>query len=287
MKKIFVSYRRIDSYEANRLAAALRSEYGDGNVFLDYQSVEGGTEWPHAIRGALDEASAMLVLIGRNWLFMQDEHSGKRRIDLPDDWVRLELLRFLERKKNEENLLLLPILISGTKMPAKEHLDPELRQLCDLQALELPNTMSSLDFVQVKNRLVAARIRTPLPPPVVTPNMEVPPDPLSPEQEEAFLAKHELWNIVEHDKPASFGDTIRELYRKYEFKSYEDAWKFMMLVDEKGIRPHNHHPRWQNTYNRVEVWLCTFNIGHRPSKRDLRLAKIMEGIWDDFALGLQ
>lgn len=80
---------------------------------------------------------------------------------------------------------------------------------------------------------------------------------------------------------------MRELYRVFEFTSYDNAWKFMTLVDEKGIRPFNHHPRWQNTYNRVEVWLCTFNIGHKPSKKDLRLAGIMEDIWEEFGMGLQ
>ena len=287
MKKLFISYRRVDSYETNRLATALRSEYGEGNIFLDYQSIEGGGIWPDVVRAAIEEASAMLVMIGPNWLFMQDEGSGKRRIDLPGDWVRQELIRFLDRRSRDKGLLLLPVLISGAKMPAREYLDAELQAICDCQALELPNSMSSLDFVHIKHRLVKAKIYTTMPPPVVTPIGEVPPDPLSVDQEQAFIAKHGLWQAIERDKPGSIGESMRELHRVFEFTSYENAWKYMNLVDEKGIRPFNHHPRWQNTYNRVEVWLCTFNIGHKPSKRDLRLATIMESIWDDFAMGLQ
>jgi len=286
VKKLFLSYRRVDSYDANRLATALRHEYGDSNVFLDYQSIEGGSEWPKEIQTALDESSAMMLLIGKNWLFMQDEESGKRRIDLEHDWVRKEIVRFLARMRDDPSLLLLPILIGGAKMPNKQHLDPALEPLCDLQAIELPLTMSSLDFVQVKHRLVRAKIFTSLPLPVVTPVGDVPPDALSEVQEAAFLAKHGLWTIVERDKAGSIGQTMRELHRVFEFTSYDDAWRFMTLVDERAIRPHNHHPRWQNTYNRVEVWLCTFNIGHKPSKRDLRLATLMEDIWDEFALGL-
>ena len=162
VKELFISYRRVDSYETNRLATALRSEYGEDNIFLDYQSIEGGSTWPDEVRAALDEASALIVMIGPNWLFMQDEESGRRRIDLPNDWVRLELLRFLERQKSDKDLLLLPTLISGAKMPDKRHLDPELQPLCDVQALELPGTMSSLDFVQIKHRLVKAKIYTTL-----------------------------------------------------------------------------------------------------------------------------
>jgi len=286
MKKLFISYRRIDSYETHRLAAALRSEYGEGNIFLDCQSIEGGSTWPDEVRAALEEAAAIIVIIGRNWLFTQDEESGKRRIDLPNDWVRLELIRFLERHRRDRNLLVLPVLLSGAKMPDKQHLDPELQPLCDFQALELPSTMSSLDFVRIKQRLVNAKIYATLPLPVVTPMGEVPPDPLLPGQEAAFIASHTLWRVVEREKPGSIGESMRELHRVFEFASYDCAWKFMTLVDEKAIRTFNHHPRWQNTYNRVEVWLCTSNIGHKPSKRDLRLATIMEGLWEDFSMGL-
>jgi pterin-4a-carbinolamine dehydratase len=40
---------------------------------------------------------------------------------------------------------------------------------------------------------------------------------------------------------------MRQLHRVYEFKSYEMAWRFMVRVDELGIRPYDHHPRWQMT----------------------------------------
>lgn len=287
MNKIFISYRRIDSYETNRLATALKSEYGENNIFLDYESLSGGDEWPDSIRKNITDAAALIVIIGKNWLFMQDEDSGKRKIDMEDDWVRNEIITFLKRYRENKNLLVLPILINGAKMPKKEHLDAEISDLCDFQAMELPNTMSSVDFVHIKYRLVKAKIYTSAPLPVVTPVGEIPPDPLTNEQEEAFLAKNVLWQIKERDKAGSIGETIRELYRFFEFKSYDDAWKFMSLIDQKGIKPHNHHPRWQNTYNRVEVWLCTFNIGHKPSRRDLRLANIMEETWEEFAMGLQ
>jgi pterin-4a-carbinolamine dehydratase len=69
----------------------------------------------------------------------------------------------------------------------------------------------------------------------------------------------------------------------YEFSTYEMAWRFMIRVDELAIRPYNHHPRWQNTFNRIEFWLCTFNIGHKPSKRDLRLARILEWFHEQVA----
>jgi len=213
---------------------------------------------------------------------MQDEASGKRKIDLPGDWVRKEIITFLERRKENKELLVLPVLINGAKMPRKEHLDPEISALCDCNALKLPGTMSSGDFVHIKLRLEKAKIYTSSPLPVVTPIAEIPPDPLSEKQEEFFLEHNNRWRILERDKPGRIGETMKELYRVYEFVNYDEAWKFMSVIDEKGIKPYNHHPRWQNTYNRVEVWLCTFNIGHKPSERDLRLANIFEDTWRTF-----
>ena len=287
MKKIFISYRRVDSYETNRLASALKSEYGDSNIFLDFDSMKPGDAWPESLNKALNLADALIVIISKSWLHMQDEESGKRRIDMEDDWVRKEIVTFLNRKKNNPDLLILPVLINNAKMPDKRFLDNEINEICDYQAIELHYTGSTIDFVQIKYRLVMAKIVSNSPPPVVTPVGEIPPDTLTKEKEEQFLEKYKFWRIIEREKPGSVGDVMRELYRMYEFVSYEDAWKFMMKIDELGVKPYNHHPRWQNTYNRVEVWLCTFNIGHKPSYRDVRLATIFEDTWEKFTLGFR
>jgi pterin-4a-carbinolamine dehydratase len=56
----------------------------------------------------------------------------------------------------------------------------------------------------------------------------------------------------------------------------------MKEVSIRAIEKYNHHPRWQNAYNRLEVWLTTFNLGYKPSNKDLRLAKFFEKIWQEF-----
>lgn len=57
---------------------------------------------------------------------------------------------FLNRYKENKELLVIPVLINGAKIPNKEFLDSEINALCDFQAINLPNTMSSVDFVQIK-----------------------------------------------------------------------------------------------------------------------------------------
>jgi pterin-4a-carbinolamine dehydratase len=284
MEKIFISYRRSDSYDtAHRLAIELRREFGEGNVFFDQTSAPPGTAWPDAIRVAAEKADALLVVIGPNWLHIQDEKSGRRRLDIKDDWVRLEILTFLKRKKATSNdLLILPLLVNGATMPRSEYVDNDLKPLCAYQPMEVPSRGSGLDFVQVKQRLIQCRFQPVVRPAVVTPMADEIPDQSTQEAEDDFLNEYKQWRIIEEDKPGVPGDVMRQLYRVYEFTSYEMAWRFMVRVDELGIRPYNHHPRWQNAFNRIEVWLCTFNIGHKPSTKDIRLAKIFETVWEEF-----
>lgn len=284
MEKIFISYRRSDSYDtAHRLATELRREFGEGNVFFDQTSAPPGTAWPDAIRVAAEKADALLVVIGPKWLHTQDEKSGRRRLDIKDDWVRLEILTFLKRKKATSNdLLILPLLVNGATMPRSEYVDNDLKPLCAYQPMEVLSRGSGLDFVQVKQRLIQCRFQPIVRPAVVTPMSDQIPLQSAQEEEDVFLNEYKQWRIIEEDKPGVPGDVMRQLYRVYEFSSYEMAWRFMVRVDERGIRPYNHHPRWQNAFNRIEVWLCTFNIGHKPSAKDIRLAKIFESVWEEF-----
>jgi 4a-hydroxytetrahydrobiopterin dehydratase len=285
MKNIFISYRRSDSYDtAHRLEIELSREFGEENVFFDQTSAPPGTAWPHAIRVAAKKADALLVVIGPKWLHTQDEKSGRRRLDIKDDWVRLEILTFLKRKKatRSNDLLILPLLVNGATMPRSEYVDNELGPLCAYQPMEVPSRGSELDFVQVKQRLIECRFQPIVRPAVVdTPMSPQIPLQLTQKQEKVFRSEYKQWDIRKDDKGVP-GDVMRQLHRVYEFTSYEMAWRFMVRVDELGIRPYNHHPRWQNAFNRVEVWLCTNNIGHKPSKKDIRLAKIFESVWEEF-----
>jgi pterin-4a-carbinolamine dehydratase len=105
------------------------------------------------------------------------------------------------------------------------------------------------------------------------------PDPLTEHELREFLAKYPQWALVDtRDENASEG-VRRELYRVYEFPSYQLAFRFMNEVSERAIVRQSHHPRWQNTWNRVEIWLTTFNLGYRPSIKDLRLAEACEQAW--------
>ena len=62
------------------------------------------------------------------------------------------------------------------------------------------------------------------------------------------------------------------LYRKFEFKDFSEAFAFMTrvaLIAEKM----NHHPKWTNVWNTVEVWLSTHDAGDIVTDKDKKLAE--------------
>ena len=88
------------------------------------------------------------------------------------------------------------------------------------------------------------------------------------------------WSRV---KGAWSGDPARvcdELHRSFEFDTFMDAVGFMALA-----APHcesaRHHPRWENIWRTVNVYLTTWDIGLRLSDRDLQLARMLEDLYRD------
>lgn len=62
-----------------------------------------------------------------------------------------------------------------------------------------------------------------------------------------------------------------KLYRKFVFADFSEAFSFMTrvaLLAEKS----DHHPTWTNTWNTVEVWLCTHDAGNKITTKDHDLA---------------
>lgn len=72
-------------------------------------------------------------------------------------------------------------------------------------------------------------------------------------------------------------NTDNQLYRKFSFKDFSEAFAFMTrvaLIAEKQ----NHHPSWKNTYNTVEVWLSTHDAGDVVTEKDKKLAAAIDAL---------
>ena len=87
---IFISYRRDDSAGyAGRLYDRLSAHFGADRVFMDVEGIEPGTDFVDAIERAVASCRVLIVLIGDEWLNAKDT-SGRRRLDDPHDFIRLE-----------------------------------------------------------------------------------------------------------------------------------------------------------------------------------------------------
>jgi 4a-hydroxytetrahydrobiopterin dehydratase len=66
-----------------------------------------------------------------------------------------------------------------------------------------------------------------------------------------------------------------QLTRQFEFKDFIEAFAFMSkvaLVAEKM----NHHPSWNNVYNKVTISLCTHDAGNVVTDKDRKLSAAID-----------
>jgi hypothetical protein len=127
--RIFISYRRDDAAgEAGRLSDHLIQRFGAPSVFLDIDTIQPGADFVVTLEDSLKETGVMLVVIGRRWL----GDGGRRRLDDPADFVRLELERALSR-----SIPIVPVLVQGATMPQATDLPAPLAALSKRQAVTL------------------------------------------------------------------------------------------------------------------------------------------------------
>jgi hypothetical protein len=132
MSGIFISYRRDDSAaEAHRLGELLGERFGADAVFIDVEDIGPGDDFAAAIDEKLGFCDALVAVIGPRWTSATDA-AGRRRLDDPADWVRLEIGAALER-----GMKVFPVLVGGAVLPAAGELPAPLAKLALRQAIEL------------------------------------------------------------------------------------------------------------------------------------------------------
>jgi len=130
--KLFISYRRDDSAgHAGRVHDRLQREFGRDLLFMDVDSIPLGTNFVKVIGDEVAKCDALLALIGPGWLDARDE-KGKRRLENPDDFVRVEIGTALKR-----GIRVVPILLEGTRVPKADQLPDDLKELAFRNALEV------------------------------------------------------------------------------------------------------------------------------------------------------
>ncbi|HUC88339.1 MAG TPA: reverse transcriptase-like protein [Candidatus Binatia bacterium] len=69
------------------------------------------------------------------------------------------------------------------------------------------------------------------------------------------------------------------LYREFLFKDFKQAFSFIESVAVEAERL-EHHPRWENDYNIVKIWLSTHEEHDSITDRDQVLATAIDAVYD-------
>jgi hypothetical protein len=148
MGKVFISYRREEtSGEARALYNDLVANLGKSLVFMDVDNIALGRDFRQVLQESLASCELMLVLIGREWVSVKNK-SGRRRLEDPGDFIRMEIGAALKR-----NIPVTPVLLQGAKMPMSEELPEDLRDLSYRNGFELSHNRWESDVQEMIRRL--------------------------------------------------------------------------------------------------------------------------------------
>ncbi|MCW5950888.1 MAG: toll/interleukin-1 receptor domain-containing protein [Propionibacteriaceae bacterium] len=133
--RIFISYRRQETaWPARQLYEALCERYGASQVFKDVDNIAPGEDFVERVSSTVTSCQVLIAMLGPRWADIADD-DGNRRIDDPDDFVRLEVGTALSR-----GVLVVPILVDGAALPRAADLPPDLAAITRRQAVEISPT---------------------------------------------------------------------------------------------------------------------------------------------------
>ena len=65
------------------------------------------------------------------------------------------------------------------------------------------------------------------------------------------------------------------LYKEFKFKDFKRAFAFMQTVAAEAER-RQHHPRWENSWDSVKIWLSTHDADGAVTEKDTSLAEFID-----------
>src|SRR5271154_1885459 len=145
---IFISYRRSDNPDATgRIYDRLVSEFGKALVFKDVDSIPLGQDFRGHLNGIVGDCGVVLAIIGPRWTDASNK-DGQRRLEDPDDFVRIELEAALAR-----DIPVVPVLVAHAPIPLASELPASLASMAFRQSIEV---RPDPDFHNDATRLVSA-----------------------------------------------------------------------------------------------------------------------------------
>jgi WD40 repeat protein len=130
--KIFVNYRRGDDPGfTGRLFDRLEEAFEPERLFMDVDNIAPGLDFVSVLEEQVAQCDVLLAVIGKGWIDAIDA-TGARRLDKPDDFVRIEIESALKQDKR-----VIPVLVGEAQMPRVEQLPETMRPLARRNAVRL------------------------------------------------------------------------------------------------------------------------------------------------------
>jgi len=117
---------------------------------MDVDTIDAGVDFVKVLEEAVQSCDVLVALIGRRWLNLKDEN-GARRLDNPEDFVRVEIATALER-----DIRVIPVLVGGASMPGSIELPENLHSLARRNALTVNHATFHADMSRLIEHLERA-----------------------------------------------------------------------------------------------------------------------------------
>jgi hypothetical protein len=101
---------------------------------MDIDGIPIGDDFVRVIEQRVGECDVLIAVIGTHWLNSTDQQDG-RRLDNPEDFVRMEIATALQR-----DIRVIPVLVDGAMMPRSTDLPDDLKTLVRRNALRVSDT---------------------------------------------------------------------------------------------------------------------------------------------------
>lgn len=151
---VFICYRREDLAASARLIYdRLTKKLARDSVFLDVDNTPPGLDFVDILSERVGKCDALVAVIGKNWLSSVDP-SGRRRLDDPTDFVRVEIEAALARE-----IRVIPVLVDGAAMPRVEDLPDSMKTLTRRQGVEISHTRFGSDIERLTRALSSPSAR--------------------------------------------------------------------------------------------------------------------------------
>jgi hypothetical protein len=130
--RIFINYRRGDDPGFTQaLLSRLERTFTPDQIFIDIDNIEPGLDFVKVLADQVAKCDVVLTVIGKGWIDARDE-TDARRLDNPEDFVRIEIESALRQDKR-----VIPVLVGDAPMPNSKDLPDELKPLARRNAVRL------------------------------------------------------------------------------------------------------------------------------------------------------